>query len=1129
MKTKITILLFALVSPFIRVMAQAQGGLEIPNYTAHSPNVAALGQYGEYKVEQSTGVPSISIPLYTIKGGKLELPISLSYHASGIKLDQESSFVGLGWTLNAGGAIARVVRDKADEGSWGFLITGKSIPNYNSIDELDAAGKIGNNAYLASAVNLDKEPDNFSVNTNLFRDEFCLDSTGRLISMNLDSNKYTADFVNNIIIAKDKVGNTYRFGKALDGTATVETSITNYSSVDDGVANGTVESGRYISGYYLSEIISADNSDTIFFKYKKGHYLETKVVNTTRYILDDGGQLSTIDANGQNFDATSITSMTTTIPDVQVLDKVLFRNGSLEFTSADDRLDYPGNPGSRFRITGFNVFDSKRNLIQTVAFLNNSYFERTAWGKPLINIDIPEVKKKSLKLNGVAFYDKKGMFINDFKFEYDATPLPPRNTTPQDFWGYYNGKTNETLIPRTFYTKLYDGSPVYVGSNRDADFNYMKAGSLKKITYPTGGYTVYDFEPNYYLNKQQQENKVERLKSVSLYAINRLPSCDLVDFLNGVPANNSLEFTITEDIGSSSTSANLTVSFSGYKYTQNAQSMTFKLTNLSNNSVYNFEQSPSEKGQRKTVNQQITIHPGDRFRLEARTNGVTESDFSICNSPYIESLLTYKYWEVSTIENVQPIQAGGLRVKRISNYESNDSIITRKMYEYGDTKYNVGVGELITTPGNNFYRYPKLYTGINASSDLVKMMWFSSESQVELGYNKGCPVNYTMVQEKLIAPDGTPNGKTEYYYNRAVGDYEPKSSWKYPYNTIIYPSWRSNDLLKVKNYKYENNNFVPVSAVEYEYNELPVRKVKILKLIEYEPDLYHAFNGVLFINNPSRFYYYNYYVSCGKILRKKEISKEYVGTDSIVVETSYEYNKYHDINRVLSVNSKQESTETITKYTGDINYNNLISKNILALPIQQERRVNGNVTFGNILTYNEAGNVEGRAIFYSSAPVAPVAYTSYTVLPPLYKKMQSLVYNSTTQNVREIIDESTFNTIYLWSYSRQFPIAEIKNASSATISAILGSANIAAFETKSPTDEEVNLFLAPLRSDARLKTAKIITYTYSPLVGMTSMTDIRRYTSYYEYDGLGRLRAVKDGDGAILKLYEYKYGASITQ
>ncbi|TWV88655.1 hypothetical protein [Chitinophaga pinensis] len=212
-----------------------------------------------------------------------------------------------------------------------------------------------------------------------------------------------------------------------------------------------------------------------------------------------------------------------------------------------------------------------------------------------------------------------------------------------------------------------------------------------------------------------------------------------------------------------------------------------------------------------------------------------------------------------------------MRAKTISNYGSNDSLITRKVYEYGDTRYNVGVGELITAPGKNFYRYPKLYTGNNMVSDLVKMLWFTSDSQVELGYNKGCPVNYTKVVEKLIAPDGKPNGKTEYYYNRAVGDYEPKSGWKYPYNTIVYPSWRSNELLSVRNYKYENNNFLPVSATEYEYSELPVNKVKILKLVEYEPDLYYAFSGVNFVNNPERFYYYNYYISCGKVLKRRDL------------------------------------------------------------------------------------------------------------------------------------------------------------------------------------------------------------------------------------------------------------------
>lgn len=80
-----------------------------------SPNTAALGEYGEVPVSIFTGIPQIEIPLYTIECGPHTLPISLSYHASGVRPDQHPGWTGLGWTLNAGGCISRVVKDSIDE------------------------------------------------------------------------------------------------------------------------------------------------------------------------------------------------------------------------------------------------------------------------------------------------------------------------------------------------------------------------------------------------------------------------------------------------------------------------------------------------------------------------------------------------------------------------------------------------------------------------------------------------------------------------------------------------------------------------------------------------------------------------------------------------------------------------------------------------------------------------------------------------------------------------------------------------------------------------------------------------------------------------------------------------------
>lgn len=56
--------------------------------------------------------------------------------------------------------------------------------------------------------------------------------------------------------------------------------------------------------------------------------------------------------------------------------------------------------------------------------------------------------------------------------------------------------------------------------------------------------------------------------------------------------------------------------------------------------------------------------------------------------------------------------------------------------------------------------------------------------------------------------------------------------------------------------------------------------------------------------------------------------------------------------------------------------------------------------------------------------------------------------------------------------------------------------------------------------------AQMTTYTYEPLVGMTSQTDARNYTTYYEYDDFGRLETIKDENGKILEHYEYNYATS---
>jgi len=53
--------------------------------------------------------------------------------------------------------------------------------------------------------------------------------------------------------------------------------------------------------------------------------------------------------------------------------------------------------------------------------------------------------------------------------------------------------------------------------------------------------------------------------------------------------------------------------------------------------------------------------------------------------------------------------------------------------------------------------------------------------------------------------------------------------------------------------------------------------------------------------------------------------------------------------------------------------------------------------------------------------------------------------------------------------------------------------------------------------------AQMKTYTYDPGVGVTSVTDENSNTTTYQYDALGRLVAVIDNLGKVLKTYKYNY------
>ena len=158
-----------LMMPSISLSLRAQ--TDLPQ--VFSPNAAELGKYGKVPVSYFNGLPNISIPLTELRAKNYTLPIYLTYHASGNKPDQHPGWVGLGWTLHAGGCINRIVNGRKDERSYEEYAseTNSPISTYRPgyFDHMQEVDRTDWKAEGVLACNVlqplpDQQPDEFQIN-----------------------------------------------------------------------------------------------------------------------------------------------------------------------------------------------------------------------------------------------------------------------------------------------------------------------------------------------------------------------------------------------------------------------------------------------------------------------------------------------------------------------------------------------------------------------------------------------------------------------------------------------------------------------------------------------------------------------------------------------------------------------------------------------------------------------------------------------------------------------------------------------------------------------------------------------------------------------------------------------------
>lgn len=447
----------------------------MPKPVPASPNSSALGKFGSYEVSHYTGLPEISIPIFEVKSGALSIPITLSYHASGIRVLDVATWVGLGWSLSTGGQISRQTRGEPDE--LGYF-------THPLIENPEICGPSANWDYVRNAATevIDTQPDIFSYTFGSKNGNFILGHLGEApflfpyepiqIEHGLTSNGDLRKFIVN-----DEDGTLYTFGENTAGP---------------GYEGTTVDRSPFYpltstTSWLLTKVASPNGNDEIGISYQSLGYSLTYEPRTSITVLDgcvgeecpqDGPQTALVGYN-------NVTSHQSGVKEI------LFEGGKVEFVLTAPRLDQ-GNLQALDTIKIYQEVGGVYTLFKSVKFIY-SYF--TYNSDP--NVDV------KLKLDTLQFITSDGKVDNQYTFKYftDGFSWNEGNQYSKDFWGYYNGKLNNDLIPtqQVEWTPNNQGFQVtsQVGSaDRSTVTEYMLEGVLKKITYPTGGYTEFAFEPH---------------------------------------------------------------------------------------------------------------------------------------------------------------------------------------------------------------------------------------------------------------------------------------------------------------------------------------------------------------------------------------------------------------------------------------------------------------------------------------------------------------------------------------------------------------------------------------------------------------------------------------------------------
>jgi YD repeat-containing protein len=1142
-----------------------------------SPEAASLGKYGGIPINLSSGAMNLEIPLFTYSSTNLSIPISLLYNSNSIHVNDISPSVGTSWALSAGGVITRTVLGMPDEFK-SRIAPPASFPSRDN-DYINFLYNLGTSQFGVGVA--DGQPDLFSFNFGNQNGKFILDSAlSKVVLLTYSGLKIETKF--SLVDASDwefrittPDGVQYYFGgPAVENTHSREVS-------SDMVVKNEIPSS--LTSFYLNKIIHP-NHDTIYLSYMPVNSTYIDNISETMFgqsLIQENDACPLFVPVSPPQNSWIKASNTCTLQGV-VIQHISSSGGSRVDFNYINRKDDDQVLLSSIMVyqPGHNDPYKKYSLNYQYAVANprylNSYQTDTSYLYRPFLTQIIEASPDS-------------QLTKSYKFNYnDAGSLPPRLSYAQDHYGFYNGKVNNSsLLPTPTVNTTWQSYMPEATANRDIDTNYCLKGLLTNVIYPTGGMDSIVYESNSVYGQVAVEQPATSVPALAVGSGRfGTPVDDTVVLQFGQVIRVNASCYYTQDPPTNPDPAHDLATLTVTCIAGRNSGEIFLQQNLSPGDTYNSQGNliledgtyviESRASGNQVVEEATTTYiPGPITYVYKNTvvgGNRVKKILSIDQATKNTNIKRYFYGPLTNLQSSSAILMYSPIYERPAKfyYDCRD---------YAD-------GQLPLDDLVQEYDFPCLYSnsqsGLNAYSNSPVSYSAVTESNGENFENGGVEHHFTndpdlpgepfqgdFILEAPRTSYAYVNGRETYQYTfknvtggfipvkKVYTDYKQDARRDTAYsayvdrmnyvpidyftppddvelngfNLTIYQylqKWLYADTIRTLTYDASGQNYTTDTMVSRYDNPLHALPTKITQSTS---------DG----NGRSIFNYYPYDLTltgAPEVGRQNLIANYIIspvlqqvmmrGLDTAVVEKT-DYNLFPNGLTLPQTHNIKTGRNALEPRVSFYNYNS--SGKILEQGKVADQHTSYIWDYLSVYPIAKVVNASSSDIAYTSFEADGAG--NYTIGAGTIDSTSALTgrkcYSLTGSITKSGLNGSTTYIVSYWTKnSSPFNISGTLSGypvKGKTIS--LNNANWTLYVHKVTGQSTITINGSGPIDELRLypAAAQMTTYTYNPLVGITSQTDVGNRVTYYEYDGLSRLKRIRDQDYNILKTYDYQYQA----